>query len=141
MYTLACTTFSEYEIDLALILAKQLDLAPGPGGSRMSDFTETQRRFYREPFLSAFPKGEWTKCTVVALSSMCQIPLHVDHPQDVKGRRYHVPIQTSNDAWCFSDGSWQQLVLGRMYRMDPTRPHGAVNWGLETRLHLLVDVL
>jgi hypothetical protein len=27
-----------------------------------------------------------------------------------------------------------------IYRMDPSEVHGAVNWGSEVRLHLMIDV-
>jgi hypothetical protein len=74
---------------------------------------------------------------LVGLLPSQQIALHADAP--IKGMRYHVPLQTNNDCWCFS-GGWQHLEVGKVYRMDPTQPHGAVNWGSEIRLHLMIDV-
>jgi hypothetical protein len=69
-----------------------------------------------------------------------QIPLHVDARAECPGVRHHVPIQTNDGCWTFSVGDWQQLEIGRVYTMDPTEPHGAVNWGSTIRLHLLIDV-
>ena len=54
-------------------------------------------------------------------------------------RRYHIPLQINPGCWVFSDCVWQQLELGVVYEMDPTKPHGAVNWGDTVRLHLLID--
>lgn len=105
--------------DIAAYTAKALaaDLRPGPGGSRIT------------------PLGEgWA---VVALYPSSQLVGHTDPP--IQGKRYHVPIQTNPGCWVFSDGSWRQLEVGHTYEMDPTKVHGAVNWGHEVRLHLMVD--
>lgn len=94
------------------------DVAPGPGGSRIT------------------PLGDgWA---VVALYPSSQLVGHTDPP--VPGTRYHVPIQSNPGCWVFSGGEWRQLIVGHIYAMDPTVVHGAVNWGSEVRLHLLVDV-
>ena len=97
--------------------ARAADIAPGPGGSRIT------------------PIGDgWS---VVALYPSSQLVGHTDPP--IQGRRYHVPIQTNAGCCVFSDGVWQQLVEGHIYEMDPTVVHGAVNWGHTLRLHLMVD--
>ena len=99
-------------------LALRADLAPGPGGSRIT------------------PLGQgWN---VVALYPSSQLVGHTDPP--IKGTRYHVPIQMNDGCWVFSGGEWRQLEVGHTYEMDPTEVHGAVNWGHTLRLHLMVDV-
>lgn len=74
-----------------------------------------------------------------------QIPLHVDAKADCPGVRYHVPLQTNRHALVFSENAQgvlhcQELEVRRAYQMDPTQPHGAVNWGDTLRLHLMIDV-
>jgi hypothetical protein len=108
-----------------LALSAQSDLAPGSGGSRIT------------------PCGPVTvgalvgRGAFVALYPSSQLVAHVDPP--IAGRRFHVPLVVNDGCWVFSDGHWQQLAVGRVYQMDPTIVHGAVNWGTERRLHLMVD--
>ena len=81
----------------------------------------------------------WIWVTFVSIASSQQIVAHTDPPLARGLRRYHIPIQTNDNCWVFSNGTWQQLKEGQVYRMNPAEPHGAVNWGAETRIHLLVD--
>lgn len=118
-----------------LALSTHLDLAPGPGGSRMSDFAVTRALY--EPVLHGVFYAIH-QITVIALYPSAQLVAHCDPP--IKGSRYHLPLQVNPDCWVFHDGMWQQLEAGRWYQMDPTKLHGAVNWGSEVRLHLIVDV-
>lgn len=76
---------------------------------------------------------------LVGLLPSQQLVAHTDPP--ISGIRHHLPLQSNPGCWVFHDGVWQQLEVGRMYTMDPTKPHGAVNWGTELRLHLMIDVL
>lgn len=109
-------------------------LPPGTAGSWISaDCTPLV-----QPLLhSRFPRG-WMQARVVFLFPSQQIVAHVDAP--IRGRRYHLPLQVNDGCWVFHRGRWQQLLLGEVYRMDPTERHGAVNWGTEVRQHLIVDV-
>jgi hypothetical protein len=75
---------------------------------------------------------------LVGLLPSQQIAAHADAP--IQGVRYHIPLQVNDGCWSFHDGVWQQLKLGVVYQMDPTKPHGAVNWGETIRLHLMIDV-
>lgn len=76
---------------------------------------------------------------LVGLLPSQQIVAHAD--ASIAPRvRYHIPVQTNDGCWSFSTGVWQQLAVGKVYRLDPTERHGAVNWGTELRLHLMVDV-
>lgn len=129
-----------------LALTAALDLRPGPGGSRLSDYAETDR-VYREPLRrwaertvapDPLTLSLYDQITVAALYPSSQIVLHTDAP--IRGRRLHLPLQTNDGCWSVSDGVWQQLQVGFGYWLDPTRPHGAVNWGTEVRLHLVVDL-
>ena len=136
-----------YELDALLLApavpdllaqAVKLDIAPGPGGSRMSSDKET--RFYLEPVLREhWPElGPITYITVIALYPSSQLVGHCDAP--IHATRYHIPLQQNVGCWSFHDGHWQQLQIGRAYTMDPSLFHGAVNWGSTVRLHLIVDV-
>jgi len=120
-------------------IASTLDLAPGPGGSRMSDLKDTQI-FYQRPPLSDLLPGTWTYCTVIALYPSAQLVAHQDR-YEIKGIRHHLPLQVNDGCWSFHEGVWQQLEVGKVYTMDPKGVHGAVNWGATLRLHLIVDVL
>lgn len=75
---------------------------------------------------------------LVGLHPSQQIVAHTDPA--IAGLRYHIPLQTNPGCWAFSGGEWQQLGEGLIYQMDPTVLHGAVNWGTEVRLHLMIDV-
>jgi len=79
-----------------------------------------------------------SRTSVVTLLPMQQIPAHADPP--IAGTRFHLPLLVNDGCWSFSDGGWQQLLPGRVYQLDPSLVHGAVNWGSTPRLHLLVDV-
>lgn len=114
--------------------AQQLDLAPGPGGSRGSDDQATAILF-RAPLSYLFPAASLYR--VFALYPGAQIVGHCDPP--IRGQRYHVPLQSNPDCWCFHLGRWSQLTPGFVYTMDPSLPHGAVNWGSTLRLHLTID--
>lgn len=117
--------------------AQSLDIAPGPGGSRFSDYDASLPALAPAiDLLDIFRPVE--RIAVVALYPSSQIVAHVDANPD-QWRRFHIPLQLNDRCWVFHDGDWQQLVVGRVYQMDPTKVHGAVNWGTEVRLHLLVD--
>lgn len=124
-------------VDDLLQARRPLDIEPGPGGTRMSDSALTIRIY--GPLLKATFPGQWTYAALVAIYPGAQIQSHVDAP--VIGTRYHIPLQLNDGCWVFHDGTWQQLTVGAVYTMDPTKPHGAVNWGPNLRLHLLLDVL
>ena len=76
---------------------------------------------------------------IVGLWPSQQIVAHTDFFH-ANQRRYHVPLQTNANCWTFHDGTWQQPKTYTTYRMDPNKPHGAVNWGESIRWHLMVDV-
>lgn len=119
-------------------LVSQLDISPGPGGSRCTDYGATWSVF--RPALSIPPfDREWTQAMVVALYPSAQLVGHRDPP--IKGTRFHIPLQTNDGCWVHHDGVWVQLQLGHLYEMNPAEFHGAVNWGHDVRLHLAVDVL
>lgn len=122
------------DIEPVLALSKRLDLSPGPGGSRIVPIPESERDAW------AGCLGQWknSKAAFVALYPSSQIVAHCDPA--IRGTRYHVPLVTNHGCWSFSGGVWQQLEVGKVYQMDPTEIHGAVNWGTEVRLHLIVDV-
>ena len=111
------------------------DGAPGPGGSRITPVV-----WHIEQCQAIVQEACGVTCAraqIVYLYPSAQIVAHVDPP--IPGRRYHIPLVVNDGCWVFSDGTWQQLEVGRVYQMDPTVVHGAVNWGTERRLHLMVD--
>lgn len=80
----------------------------------------------------------WTFADLVILYPQGTLQKHTDG-FDNKLRR-HIPIQTNPDAWCYSDGTWEHLSLGNVYVLNPRKPHGAINWGTEPRIHLFFDI-
>lgn len=126
---------ARHTIDALVPLIDTLDVAAGSEGFRATVFEPTRDRFY--PLLaSAFP-GRWTYCILVALYPKRMIAAHIDGPCD--GIRHHLVLETNEECWSFSDGTWGQLQRGSFYQMDPNRPHGAVNWGTSRRVHLVID--
>lgn len=122
-------------VEALLALTSQLDCRPGPGGSRCTDFVATQRLY--EPVLKDVFPGRWTRAMVVVLYPSSQLVGHQDPP--IEGVRTHVPLALNPGCWNFHAGVWIQLQEGHLYEMDPTAPHGAVNWGTTIRLQLAVD--
>lgn len=88
-------------------------------------------------FGKAFPAAY--RASFVAIRESQQIVAHCDPALPKGARRWHVPIQVNPACWSFHDNCWQQLEVGRRYLIDITKEHGAVNWGVGTRIHLLVD--
>lgn len=116
-------------------LTKSIDCAPGPGGSRCTDFKVTQDIY--EPVLKDVFDGRWTRAMLVVLYPSSQLVAHKDPP--IEGTRYHIPLFVNDGCWTFHDGIWRQLEAGHVYIMDPTEVHGAVNWGHDIRIHLSID--
>lgn len=109
-----------------LAVAGTADLSPGPGGSRITPVGRVTVRY-----------GVTGEGRIVVLEPSCQLVEHADPP--IPGWRYHIPLTLNPHCWVFHGGQWQQLDVGTIYQMDPTQPHGAVNWGTTRRLHLMVD--
>ena len=83
--------------------------------------------------------------TLLGIQPGGTIPLHKDNPgveNNVDGplTRYHLILSTNDWCWNFHAGTWQQLEVGYMYTMDPTREHASINWGPNTRWHLILDI-
>lgn len=108
-------------------------------GSAMSPHLETQ--LILQSLLVTVFLEPWTWVTIVALGPSQQIVAHRDQPLPKGVFRYHIPLQSNPFCWSLSDGEWQKLQTGKIYRMAPDVLHGAVNWGSETRLHLMIDCL
>lgn len=105
--------------------------------SQMTDDQPT--RLEVRGLLGEYLQEPWSWVTFVSLLPSQQIVAHRDQPLPPGFVRYHLPIQTNPGCWSFSGGSWQQLQRGTIYTMTPEVEHGAVNWGSEVRVHLLVD--
>jgi hypothetical protein len=112
--------------DAILARAATVDLAPGPGGSRIT------------PCGTVTVAGVTGRGAFVVLYPSSQLVRHQDPP--IAGVRYHVPLVLNDGCWVFHGGTWQQLEVDQGYVMDPTVEHGAVNWGTNPRMHLMVDV-
>ena len=130
------------QIGKLLLLGQHLDLAPGPGGSRITPLAET----FIPDVAMTLQIGSVEQASFVALYPSSQLVAHCDPP--VRSRwnrstltRFHVPLSINEGCWVFHTGTWQQLELGRIYQMDPTQLHGAVNWGTTIRKHLIVDAM
>lgn len=127
------------EIERFMDYVRQLDISPGPGGSRMSDFQQTQALFVSD-LAQYFGSARIKQVTVSTLYPSSQIVAHQDHPNTVYGLRFHCPLRMNQNCFVFHDDRWQRLTVGQWYEMNPTKEHGAVNWGATIRLHLVVDV-
>lgn len=117
------------------VVEARLDLRAGPGGSFATDPTQTAAVL--APLLSGVFPGVWTQARVFGLIPSAQIVGHCDPP--IVGRRYHLPVRSNPGCWSFHAGVWEALEIGRLYEMDPTLEHGAVNWGTTPRLHVVID--
>lgn len=118
---------------------KDLGCERSPSGSWFSPMPATVALF--QSTLDAYfpPARHWV--TAVSLMAGQQIPAHVDAALPSGVVRAHVQLIANDQCWSLHDGVWQQLTIGRIYRMDPAIVHGAVNWGSTARVNLIVDYL
>ena len=135
MYERLDTELTGGQIDALRALLPRIDLAPGPGGSRI-----TPLGTLTDDVLAILGTG-WGQvehAAAVILYPSAQLVAHVDQP--LPAPRLHLPLEVNELCWSFSGGSWQQLAVGGVYAMDPTVLHGAVNWGATARVHLMLDL-
>lgn len=142
MYQRTKLRFNSDQVAELRRLALSLNPQPGPGGAGMTDPDETLAVFWA-CLHPRYLAGTWTNARVVGLWPSQQIPLHADAP--IHGVRHHIPLQTNPRCLSFTEAedgviSCHKLYEGQDYVLDPTVPHGAVNWGDAVRLHLMIDV-
>lgn len=90
------------------------------------------------PELATVLPGEWVSSMLVIVRKGGNIPMHRDAGEG--SERYHLVLATNDRCWNFHDGDWQQLELGGIYTVDPTREHASINFGDSMRVHLVADV-
>lgn len=87
----------------------------------------------------------WDLAMLMGIKPGGYIPFHTDHPAEENGlsgkvlQRYHLILRTNSKCWNFHAGDWQQLEVGGVYQMDPTKEHASINLGDTVRVHLVVD--
>lgn len=132
-----------YDGDLeALVDAGAKGLRPSPTFPFRYNTTDTKETTaIYEPLLRDVFPGRWIKCFLSILWPQGgSIMPHVD--ADATGRnRCHLILQTNADSFCMHDGTWQQLELGGIYRMDPAKVHASINWGEAPRINFVIDRL
>jgi len=115
-------------------------LAPTPTLPLLYNTTDSARTtaIFRPVLQHVFP-GEWSKCFLSILwPPNGSIMPHAD--QDTAGQlRCHLVLQTNSDCWAMNGGVWVQLEEGGIYTMEQTITHASINWGVEPRVHLVVD--
>lgn len=109
------------------------------GYESTSDQWEKVRDVYQCE-VSGLLSGRWVYAMVVVLSPGGYLPPHCDGAPPAGVTRYHLVLQTNDDAWCYHDRGWERLSVGYIYRLDATKRHGAVNWGEVDRIHLVMDI-
>lgn len=117
--------------------ALQLDVSPLGYGSTSDRFEQVRAKFY--PYVEAVLGGEWLYSMVTVIQTNGSIPPHKDAPLRGRFQRYHLVLQTNENAWNYHDGDWDRLEVGGIYLLDQTKVHGAINWGAKPRIHLVVD--
>lgn len=130
MYDAQPYRLSSGQVARLLALSELIDLKPGPGGSRITPLGQYADECHSVTGLSGLAR-------IIALYPSAQLVAHADAP--MPGIRIHIPLQVNSGCWVFHAGTWQQLLEGFVYHMDPTQPHGAVNWGAQLRMHLMID--
>lgn len=134
MYTQQAARLAPDVCGTLAALSQRVDLSPGPGGSRITPAgaVEGECRAVIGDLL-----GAWARAMFVVLEPSAQLVAHCDPP--IPGQRFHVPLIVNPGCWVFHAGVWRQLAVGWVYEMNPAESHGAVNWGAERRLHLIID--
>lgn len=133
-------TLSKAKLQELQQAAQGVDLQPGPGGSGMSEIVSTMQHMVPTIGTVLSLRGVLQQARLVGLWPSQQIAKHCDAPLAPGVVRYHLPLQTNDGCWSYAGGVWAQLGAGEIYRLDPTEEHGAVNWGSEIRVHLMIDV-
>lgn len=66
---------------------------------------------------------------------------HRDYQELLRTERHrlHIPIITNASSALIVDGFRVHLAAGYIWRLNPSRRHGACNFGKEARVHLLID--
>lgn len=126
-------------IGALLSAAHRLGALTPSAASQMTDDAAT--RLAVADLLRGHVAEPWRWVTFVSLLPSQQIVAHCDPALPAGLTRYHLPILTNVGCWSFAGGVWQQLRVGTIYQMRPEVEHGAVNWGAEVRVHLLVDAV
>lgn len=93
------------------------------------------------PELAGVLPGDWLASMLVLIRPGGNIRMHVDVPEREGLTRYHVVLATNDRCWNYHDGDWQQMELGGIYTVDPTREHASINWGESMRVHLVIDIV
>lgn len=101
----------------------------------MEVFRDTERLLLKNGVI----QNSWQAARLLTVFPSCLLNLHEDRFETVPVR-YHLVVETNPEAWVRHDGRWQQLELGVLYWMDPTKPHASVNLGQTPRTHLFFDV-
>lgn len=90
---------------------------------------------FRPLLADVFP-GPWLAARCVTVKPGGVIPLHRDAPEEMDWKL--LVVATNPDAWVLHDGEWGRLEQNGIYESDQRRPHAAVNFGKEPRVHLVV---
>ena len=115
-----------------------------PGSELTHGHSVNQPNLARLPHLQAFIDSAFPVRPRVAwlgrMPSGARIFLHVDNTEHWdEHHRLHVPLITSPEARLCVAGRFQHLSPGRLWLMNNSLPHGALNRGPE-RWHLVLDL-
>lgn len=140
-YTLVDTYSGERSLNYLATLATTLQLQESlTGYEATSNDTEAVRRLF-QPHLKHLLDGQWQFAMVVVVKLQGHLPVHRDGALPNGTKRHHLVLQTNPRYWDFVDGQWLQLKQGGIYEFDPTKEHGAINWGAEAGIRLVVDIV
>ena len=138
MYILDTPRISPERCKELAALADQLtDRRPRGTNPYQSTVGEPTIELYQPLLMDVFP-GQWHDAALFILYPTSMVHIHTDGNQSYPRR--HLILQTNPLCWSFHDGVWQQVELGCTYRMDPSKPHGAINSGDIVRIHLYLDL-
>lgn len=94
-----------------------------------------------EAVAGALAHARLARCMIVRLMPGRFVRMHRDAgPYAVATERYHLPINTSHEAWLKVALDKKHVPAGHLMYFNKHRAHCAGNEGLEPRDHLIVDV-
>ena len=93
-----------------------------------------------QPYLKDILPTEWLFTMLTVIHPDGILTPHLDGATREGYLRYHLVLKTNDLCWNFHDGSWQHMPKGSIWTIDPALIHASVNWGLEDRIHLVMDV-
>jgi len=87
------------------------------------------------------PRAKITKLLLSKMNAGAEIKIHIDQEQLARIHRVHYVIKTNSSVSFIINNEWNYFEEGMCVEINNQKPHGVVNQGKESRIHLICDIL